>query len=204
MQNIKFNELIKQDSESLNKIIANYNDNNFNRVIVAIAELKSREYNINEYSIEKINEFIKENKFETFEEALTIFLKSNDKTNYNEFKKSNYDYKKYYEKEANYIITKPEFIISAGKSIKNAVLTSIALIACLIIGYFILKDYAKNDLEKIETIYKLMGFIIFTCYIIILICLQYAGDSLEKCVTNKATEKKKQIKKEILSKKPTF
>jgi len=74
----------------------------------------------------------------------------------------------------------PEFIVSAGRSLKSVVIVAIIMIICSVIGYVV--AYNSTDIESIRNIYYSIGAIGLIGWIIILIKLYAAGNNLEDAV----------------------
>ncbi|MBP6038727.1 MAG: hypothetical protein KA523_00855 [Flavobacterium sp.] len=178
MKNLKIEELIKYDTPALTSIIEYWKDYETETVLLSFAELNRREYKFNEKLIIFQNEFCNNRNIETIENGLNLFLYSKGYNLYIDYYQESI--KPIQKNNSKFILTYPEKIQEAGKSLKAIVTTTLFLIVCLVIGFFII--YNAKSIDTLKNTYIFIGIATLILNIIILINLFYAGDSLENSV----------------------
>jgi hypothetical protein len=178
MKNLKIEELIKYDTPALTSIIEYWKDYETETILLSIAELNRRNYNFNEKLIIFQNDFCNKRNIETIENGLNLFLNSKGFNLYTDYYQE--CIKPINENNSNFILAYPEKIQDAGKSIKAIVKTTLFLIVCLVVGFFVI--YNAKSIDTLKNTYVFIGIATLILNIIILINLFYAGDSLENSV----------------------
>lgn len=179
MENLKIEQLIKLDSPALTAIIDCWKDYDKSTVIISIAELKHRDYEIKKNISSKMENFYKNYKIDDYDDVLNEILTVNGYKSYFEYRKNTISSIKK-ENNKSFIIASPDKILSAGKSLKIVVYSSITLMLCIIIGIFIL--FNTNSSKTLKNTYIFIGLISFVLNIVTLASIYNAGDSLENSV----------------------
>lgn len=80
-----------------------------------------------------------------------------------------------------YVLSNPYNIVKAGKHIKNITYSVQMMFLVTFFGYMYIR-FINLSLEEINTVWSIVGFIIFICNGFIMYCIHSAGDNLQKSI----------------------
>lgn len=179
MENLRMEQLIKLDGPALIAIIDCWKDYDKTTVIISITELKHRNYKINKNILNKLENFYKNYKIDDYNDVLNEILIDKGCKSYVDYRKNIVEFIKKDKKEF-FIIGSPNKILSAGKSLKMVVYSSLTIMTCVIIGILII--FNTNSTKTLKNTYIFIGIASFILNIIILASIYNAGDNLENSV----------------------